>query len=119
VLAVVAHEEVMARLDLRPGSRRLVVATAGLEVRLFEPVAVDVDVAVALAHDLPRQADQALHEGAAGAAAELRLRRGVEDDDLAAPRVAEPVDKAVCEHPVTEPRLATVGRPRAMERRFH
>src|ERR1700704_55064 len=48
---VVAHEEVVARQDPGPRAGRLVVAPGGLDVGLVELLAVDVHVAVALAHD--------------------------------------------------------------------
>src|SRR6266436_5494135 len=116
---VVAHEEVVALRDLRPTARRLVVAAVRGDVRLLELDPVDVDDAVALADCLAGQADQALHERAAGAAANLRLRRRVEDDDLAPLRIAEVVDEAVREHAVAESRFATRRGLRAVERRFH
>ena len=84
---------------------------------------VDVDVAVAADEPdldrLARKADQPLHERPARAALDLRLRRRLEDDDLAPPWVAEVVEEPVREHAVGEPRLAAGRGPRAVERRLH
>src|SRR4249920_1634498 len=73
---VVAHEEVVALGNVPDAG--LVVATARLDVRLVELLAVDVDEPVRLANGLPREADQALDERAACVARRLgpRLRRG-------------------------------------------
>src|SRR4029077_576740 len=91
---VVAHEEVRALVNLPRARRRVVQAPVGLDVRLVQLLAVDVDEpALLLSDGLARQADQALDEGAARAAHVLGGARGVEDDDLAPVRVAEVVDE--------------------------
>ena len=64
------------------------VAERGLDVRLREPAAVDVDDTVSLRHYLPGEADDPLHERAALVADRARLRGRVENDDLSAARVA-------------------------------
>ena len=117
-LAVVAHEEVVARRN-RPGRPVLGVASRDRDVGLGELLAVDEDDAVALGPGLSRQRDQPLDVGAACAAAASRERRGREDDDVAAARLAEVVDEPVREHAVGDPRLAAVRRPGAVERRLH
>src|SRR5262245_64656712 len=95
---VVAHDEVAAHRDLE----RLLgpdVAAVVLDVGLVEPLAVDIDIGRPAAqphlHALARQADDPLHERAAGAALLLRGRRGLEDDHVASLRIAEVVDEAV------------------------
>src|SRR5207253_11386572 len=88
--AVVAHHEVVAGLDLDRLDRARV-APARLDVRFVELLAVDVDVARALLPEVSRQADQALDEGPAGAAALPRQRRCLEPDDAAALRAPEAV----------------------------
>src|SRR5581483_501689 len=115
---VVAHHEVLPLRDL---PRRVAerVAPVRLHVRLVELLAVDVDVPVPLLPGLPGQPDQPLHEHAARAADLRRLRRGVEDDDVAALRAPEAVAEAAGEHAVGEARLAAGGGPRAVERRLH
>ena len=72
----------------------------------FEPLPVDVDVAVAL---LPRVAGSPIRRFTnvpPGAAAVSAARRRVEDDDVAALRVPEAVAEAAGEHAVGEARLA-------------
>src|SRR5207244_4564760 len=115
--AVVAHHEVVALWDA-PRRLRARVAAVGLDVRLLQPLAVDVDVAGPLLPAVAGQADQALHERAPGAAFHRRLRRRLEDDDVAAVGALEPVDEAVREHAVREPRLAAGRGPGAMEGRL-
>src|SRR5919206_2219083 len=116
--AVVAHHEVAVLADLdRP--LRLVVSPVGLDVRLVQALAVDVDVAVPLRPDVAGQADDPLDEDAAAAAVLLRRARRVEDDDLAALRVAEVIDEPVGEDAVGEARLAAHARLGAVQRRLH
>src|SRR4051794_11176426 len=86
--AVVSHHEVVVLRDL-PRGVRLEVATVPLDVRLVQALAVDEDAPLALLPDVARQADDALHEDAAGPAGRLRRARHVEDDDLAAVRIAK------------------------------
>src|ERR671934_2786158 len=102
-----------------PRPRRLVVPAIRLDVGLVELAPVDIDVPVALAHRVAREADQALDEDAAGAAAKPCLRWRLEDDDLASLRASEVIDEAVREDAVAEARLATRRGPRAMQRRLH
>src|SRR4051794_16367186 len=63
LIAVVAHEEVLA-LRHRPGTGGGITRTAILlDVRIVEPLAVDVDESALLLRDrLARKADQALDE---------------------------------------------------------
>jgi hypothetical protein len=78
--------------------------TVGLDVRLVQLRAVDEDVAARpLGDGIAGEADQALHERPARAAHLLRGLGRVEDDDLAAVRVAEVVDEAVGEYAVERP----------------
>src|SRR5580765_1079512 len=122
VAAVVAHEEVLpdrhAPALLAVGG--VAVAPLLLDVRLVQLLVVDQDEALlVLVDEVARQADQPFDEDAALPALLLRRGRGLEDHDLAAVGVAEPVDEAVGQHPVGEARLATDARPRAVERRLH
>src|SRR4249919_3730697 len=109
--SVVTHHEVLPRGNIeRLGTAGVAAVLA--DVRLIELLAVDVDVAKAtlraqLQH-VARQADQPLDERAACAAADTCGRWRLEDDDLAALRVAEAIDEPVREHPVREARLAAV-----------
>src|SRR5215210_3222613 len=119
---VVAHHEV---LPLRDVERLCAtgVPPVRLDVRLVELLAVDEDVTgaadVPQLDPAPREADQPLDEGAAGAAALPRCRRRLENDDLAALRVAEAVDEPVREHAVGPASLAPARVSRAVERRLH
>src|SRR5205085_11277692 len=117
--AVVPHEEVVAFRD--EPAPALVVAPGGLDVGLVQRLAVDEDVAVPLDDGVAGKPDQALDERPARAATlrrgQARLRRRVEDDDLAPVRRAEVVDEAVREHPVREAGEAAWAGPGAVERR--
>ena len=72
--------------------------------RAHEPLAVDVDDAVALLPRLAGQPDESLDERSPGAALRLGCLRRLEDDDVAACRLAQVVDEAVREHAVGEAR---------------
>ena len=78
-----------------------------LDVRLVQPLAVDVDDAVRSSPRLAGQADQPLHERAAWRRTACRASGGVLKTTMS-PRVgiAEVVDEAVREHAVGEARLA-------------
>src|SRR3954451_12570651 len=87
--AVVAHHEVLPGWDLLRVDRPRV-ATLRPDVRaVVEALAVDVDEAVPLLPRVAREADQALDERAAGAAAGQRERRRLEDDDVEALRASK------------------------------
>src|SRR5712691_7728390 len=90
---VVAHHEVVILRDHLRGDRA-VVASTRLDVRLVQPFAVDVHVPLALLPRVAWEPDHALHERAAGATAERRELRRLEDDDVAASRAPEPVAEA-------------------------
>ena len=70
-------------------------------------------------HALAGKPDDALHERPAGAALRLCGGRRLEDDHVAARRVAEVVEEAIREHAIGEARLAAGRRTRAVERRLH
>ena len=89
------------------------------DIRLVEPPAVDIHDAVSLRDDLAGQADDSLHERAALGACLNGPRRCVEDDDLAALRVAEAVDEAVGDDAVRMSGEAAVRGASAVERRLH
>src|SRR6266508_1465507 len=102
--AVVAEHQILALRD-RLARNRLRVSPIGLDVRLVQLLAVDVDEAVLLAPGLAWQPDEALDEGLAttpvlftAVAGHLRGVRRLEDHDLASLRIAEVVDEAVREH---------------------
>src|SRR4051812_38044434 len=81
---------------------------------------LDEDVAlVVLLDGLARQPDEALDEGSSGSALHERLRRRLEDDDLAPLRAGDVEADPAGEHAVAEPCLAAGRWPRAMERRLH
>src|SRR5829696_9537805 len=101
--AVVAHHEVVTLGDL-PRPVVLLVALAGLQVRLRESLPVDVDRAVPLRDDLPRKANQALYERPTGSTTLPCGRWRLKNDNVAALRVPQVVDEAVREHAVREPR---------------
>src|SRR5262245_10740706 len=82
--AVVAQQEILAARHMPAAA--LVIATPGTDVGLGELPAVDEDEAAAFADRLPRQPDQALHEGTAGAADLSSSPRRPEDDDVAPSR---------------------------------
>jgi hypothetical protein len=89
------------------------------DVGLVEPPPVDVDDPVSLRDGLPRQADDSLHECAALGARLDDPRRCVEDDDLAALRIAEAIDEPVGDDAIRMSREAAVRGARAVERRLH
>src|SRR4029453_3202659 len=116
--SVVAHHEVVPFRDpLRVV--RVEVAAALRDVRLDQLLPVDVDLAVPLLPQLPRQADDPLYERPGRRALLGGARRGVEDHDVAALGIAEVVDEAVREHPVREARQAAGAGPRTVETRLH
>src|SRR5581483_12019185 len=106
---VVAHHEVLALRNV-DRAERPVVAPARLDVRLVQLLPVDVDVAVLLLPGVARKADQALDEGAAGAALDLGERRGLEDDDVAPLRREEVVTEPAREDAIRVMRLAAEAR---------
>src|ERR671923_2264060 len=116
--AVVAHDEVavVRNLQRRP---RVDVAPVRLHIRLVPPLGVDVDEAAAPLPHIAREADDALDEGAAGAAVLARPLRRREDDDVSPFGIAEVVDEPVREHAVGEARRAAEPGSGAMERRLH
>ena len=59
--AVIAEDEVVARRNAWPAAAR-VAAQGRIDVGLYEPVATDVDGAVALRHELAGKSDDALDE---------------------------------------------------------
>jgi hypothetical protein len=89
------------------------------DVGLVEPPPVDVDDPVSLRDGLPRQADDSLHECAALGARLDGPRRCVEEDDLAALRIAEAIDEPVGDDAIRMSREAAVRGARAVERRLH
>src|ERR687888_491189 len=90
--AIVAHDEVLARLELRPPAGAVVTPLRG-HVLLGQALAVDEHGAVALGHLLAGKPDHALDEGErAGLAAARCAGWSVEDGDLAAARAAKAVD---------------------------
>ena len=98
----------------------LVADLAAEEVRLRVRLAVHVQLVSADLELVAGKPDQALDEDAARARADAcGLRRGLEDDDVAAIRVREAVDEPVGEHAVGDPRLAARLRRRAVQRRLH
>src|SRR6188474_3139539 len=115
--AVVAHHEVAPLRNL-PAVRSLVALARG-HVGLVQPLSVDEDGAVPLLDGVARKPDDPLDEGPARTAGFESLRGRVEDDDIAAMRVAEVVDEAVREDAVRVARETTRLRLGAMERRLH
>ncbi len=89
--AIVSHDEVVVERDAEP-LFRADVASILLDVRLLEPLPVDVherrSTPEADPDRLAREADDALDERATGPALGLRLRRRLEDDDVASLGIA-------------------------------
>src|SRR5882672_3580700 len=116
--AVVAHHEELALAD--PDRRDRARVTAGrTDVRLVETLAVDVYIAAALLPQIAGKPDQALHERPARPAACVGEGRRVEDDNVVALRVPEPVTEPAGEHPVREACLAFRARLGAVQGRLH
>ena len=120
--AIVTHDEVAAG-GHAVGVLGADVAAIVLDVRLLEPLSVDVDecrtTSQANRDPLAREPDDPLHERASRSALRLRRRRRLEDDHVSALRIAEVVDEAIREHAVREARLAPRCGARAVECRLH
>ena len=95
------------------------VAGVEREIRLVQLLAVDVEEARALRHLLAGKPDHALQVRAALGAELARAGGRMEDRDLVALRIAEPVDDLRDEHAVVERRGAADAGLRAEERRLH
>src|SRR5215213_3529401 len=115
--AVVAHHEIAPLRNL-PAVGPLVALARG-HVRLVQPLSVDEDDAVPLLDGIAWEPDDPLDKGSSRAAGLEGLLRSVEDNDVAAMRVAEVVDEAVRENAARVARETAGLRLGAMQRRFH
>src|ERR671930_71514 len=117
--AIVAHDEVLARLELRPPAGAVVTPLRGY-VLVGQALAVDEHGAVALGHLLAGKRDHALDEGErAGLAAARCAGWSVEDRDLAAARAAKAVDDPERDDSVGVVGQAAAARPGAVQRGLH
>ena len=99
---VIAKEEVVARCNARPAVGP-VSPRRWMDVGLHEALAVDVDGAVSFRDQLAGKSDDALDECRAAGTRFAPLGRGsLEDDDLSALGITEPVRKPVRDHAVVE-----------------